>query len=98
VWAVHLGSFSFKGSGAFDMAQIVSDGLSGRVFPYEAPRGKGARLAVASGRVEGLPDVQLVVPGKLVTAWQASLLRQAAAAAAGAGAAAAGEDVVQREQ
>jgi hypothetical protein len=105
VWAANLGNFSFKGSGTFDMVQIVSDGLSGRVFPYEAPRGKGARLAVTSGRVEGLPDVQLVVPGKLMAAWQAAMLRHAAAAAAGsaagtAAAAAAAEElgVLQREQ
>uniref|UniRef100_A0A383WDG8 Guanylate cyclase domain-containing protein n=1 Tax=Tetradesmus obliquus TaxID=3088 RepID=A0A383WDG8_TETOB len=101
VWAVHLGSFSFKGSGTFDMVQIISDSLSGRAFPLEAPRGKGARLVAASGRVESLPEVQLTVPGKLVATWQAAIMRQAAAAAAAAGAgAAAAEDagLLQREQ
>jgi hypothetical protein len=98
VWASHLCSFSFKGSGTFDMVHIVSDGLSGRSFQYQAPRGKGARLEVAAGRVQGLPDVQLVVPGEIVAAWQAAAERHAAAAAVRV-AAGGGEElgVLQRE-
>jgi hypothetical protein len=102
VWASHLGSFSFKGSGTYDMVHIVSDGLAGRAFPYQPPRGKGARLEVATGRVEGLPDVQLVVPGALVAAWHAAAERHAAAAAAAASARSGGgveeAGLLQREQ
>jgi hypothetical protein len=81
------------------MVHIVSDGLSGRAFLYQAPRGKGARLEVASGRVEGLPDVQLVVAGEFAAAWQAAAERHAAAAAAVRSAVGACEEmgVLQRE-
>jgi hypothetical protein len=69
VTASSIGHFSFKASGAFEMVQVQQAALLGREFPREAPKGgKGTRLSVASGQVNGLCKVQLPLPARLVAA------------------------------
>jgi hypothetical protein len=75
VTASLVGTFSFKGSGVFDMVQVQQDSHSGRVFQQETPKGKGMRLSFASGPVAGLPPVQLPVPAMLLAARKAFLAK-----------------------
>jgi hypothetical protein len=76
----YLGSFSFKGSGSYEMVQLQHGVLVGREFPQEAPKGKGMRLSAASGEVSGLQQVQLQIPAHVIAARDV----YAAAAAGGA--------------
>jgi hypothetical protein len=75
VSALHLGKFMFKGSGEFDMVQLLQAALFGRaeVFPDEPPGGKGERIAgqQAGGGVRDLPDVRLPVSAAVMAARQA---------------------------
>ncbi|WIA41730.1 hypothetical protein OEZ86_009073 [Tetradesmus obliquus] len=75
VSALHLGKFMFKGSGEFDMVQLLQAALLGRaeVFPEEPPGGKGERMAGgnAVGGVRDLPDVRLPVSSAVMAARQA---------------------------
>ncbi|WIA21437.1 hypothetical protein OEZ85_000648 [Tetradesmus obliquus] len=75
VSALHLGKFMFKGSGEFDMVQLLQAALLGRaeVFPEEPPGGKGERMAGgnALGGVRDLPDVRLPVSSAVMAARQA---------------------------
>jgi hypothetical protein len=67
VFALHLGAFRFKGSGEYEMVQLLHGALAGRVFPAEPPRGKGERLGgAAGGAVRDLPAVHLRLPAALV--------------------------------
>jgi hypothetical protein len=69
VTASCVGRFSFKGSGAFEMVQLQQAALLGRQFPQEVPKGgKGTRLSVASGQIDGLCKVQLPLPARLIAA------------------------------
>lgn len=81
VTAAHVGSYSFKGSGVFDMVQLQHPVLKRRPFTHEPPRGKGMKLTEASGPVSDLPQVQLLIPVRLLTARQAYAARVAEAAA-----------------
>lgn len=71
VTASHLGSFTFKGSGVFEMVNLQHAELLSRQFVQELPKGKGMRLSVASGPVTDLPHVQLHIPARLLAARQA---------------------------
>jgi hypothetical protein len=76
VSALHLGKFVFKGSGEFDMVQLLQAALFGRaeVFPADPPPGgKGERMAgqQAVGGVRDLPDVRLPVSAAVMAARQA---------------------------
>lgn len=75
VTASLVGTFSFKGSGVFEMVQVQQGQHSGRVFQQETPKGKGMRLSFASGPVSGLPPVQLPVPAMLLAARKAFLTK-----------------------
>lgn len=75
VSAWYLGTFTFKGAGAYEMVHILPASLAGRSFPEEPPRGKGSRLAALSGPVDGLPQVQLQLPRQLVEARQIARLQ-----------------------
>jgi hypothetical protein len=67
VFALHLGAFRFKGSGEYEMVQLLHGALAGRVFPAEPPRGKGERLGgAAGGAVRDLPAVHLRLPVALL--------------------------------
>jgi hypothetical protein len=75
VSALHLGKFVFKGSGEFDMVQLLQAALFGRaeVFPADPPGGKGERVAGphAVGGVRDLPDVRLPASAAVMAARQA---------------------------
>lgn len=71
VTASFVGHFSFKGSGAFEMVQLQQAALLGREFSQEAPKGKGMRLSVVSGQVDGLCHVQVPLPARVVAAREA---------------------------
>jgi hypothetical protein len=73
----HLGTFSFKGSGVYDMVSILPGSLVGRQFPEEAPKGKGHRVMVAEGPVAGIEPVTFSLPPRLVAARLAFKARQA---------------------
>jgi len=77
VTASSIGTFSFKGSGVYDMVQLQHSVLLGRQFPHAAPKGKGMRLAVASGPAAGLPQVQLQVPARVLLGREAYSMRAA---------------------
>jgi hypothetical protein len=72
----HLGTFSFKGSGVYDMVQLLPAALVGRQFPEEAPKGKGYRVMVAEGPVAGIQPVMFCIPPRLAAARQAFLARR----------------------
>lgn len=61
--ALHLGKFQFKGSNPVDMVSVVQAQLEQRhvLLPRGEPKGKGRRIAEASGvadsAVTPLPDV-----------------------------------------
>jgi len=71
VCASYLGTFSFKGSGVYDMVQILPYSLVGRQFPEEAPKGKGYRVMPAEGPVAGLEPVAFSIPPRLLAAREA---------------------------
>lgn len=77
VTASFIGTFSFKGSGVYDMVQLQHTVLLGRQFPQAAPKGKGMRLAVASGPATGLPQVQLQIPARVLAGREAYSMRAA---------------------
>jgi hypothetical protein len=77
VSVTHLGTFSFKGSGVYDMVSILPGSLVGRQFPEEAPKGKGHRVMVAEGPVAGIEPVTFSLPPRLVAARLAFKARQA---------------------
>jgi hypothetical protein len=68
VTALYLGNFSFKGSGSYEMVQLLHGVLVGREFAQEAPKGKGMRLSVGYGEVPVLPQVQLQIPARVIAA------------------------------
>jgi LDH2 family malate/lactate/ureidoglycolate dehydrogenase len=68
VTALYLGNFSFKGSGSYEMVQLLHGVLVGREFSQEAPKGKGMRLSVGYGEVPVLPQVQLQIPARVIAA------------------------------
>jgi hypothetical protein len=69
VFALHLGQFRFKGSGEYEMVQLLHGALAGRTFPAEPPRGKGERLGgIVGGAVRDLPAVHLRLPAELLAA------------------------------
>lgn len=71
VFATHLGCFSFKGSGQSDMVSVLHSSIATRSFPSEPPKGKGERLSLRSGPVDGLGAVWLKVPASLLAARRA---------------------------
>lgn len=71
VCASYLGTFSFKGSGVYDMVQILPYSLVGRQFPEETPKGKGYRVIPAEGPVAGLEPVAFSIPPRLLAAREA---------------------------
>lgn len=68
VTASHLGTYSFKGSGVYEMVQLQHTALLGRRLSEEAPRGKGTRLTVAAGPVQGLHEALLQIPARVLAA------------------------------
>jgi len=55
VSALHLGKFRFKGSGEFQMVNVLDSSLEGREFAADPPRGKGERVdQLLIGPCEGL--------------------------------------------
>jgi hypothetical protein len=74
VRAMHLGTFAFKGSGEFQMVQVLHASLGKRRFPGDPPKGKGQRLVATSGEVDGLEDVSLQMPQCLLAARRMFLL------------------------
>jgi hypothetical protein len=74
VHAMHLGTFTFKGSGEFCMVHMLHASLLKRQFPREPPKGKGQRLVTELGKVEGLEEVSLQIPQCLLAARRAFLL------------------------
>jgi hypothetical protein len=72
----HIGTFSFKGSGVYDMVNILPAALVGRSFPEEAPKGKGYRVMVAEGPVAGVEPVLFCLPPRVAAARQAFLARK----------------------
>jgi hypothetical protein len=69
MFALHLGQFRFKGSGEYEMVQLLHGALAGRTFPAEPPRGKGERLGgIVGGAVRDLPAVHLRLPAELLAA------------------------------
>lgn len=62
VHARHVGTFNFKGSGEFAMAEVLHASILRRTFPAEPPKGKGQRLVNTTGPVKGLQAVQLQIP------------------------------------
>jgi hypothetical protein len=81
VTVTHLGTFSFKGSGVYDMVNILPAALVGRSFPEEAPKGKGYRVMVAEGPVAGVEPVLFCLPPRVAAARQAFLARKRKATA-----------------
>lgn len=68
----HLGRFSFKGSGEYDMVQLLHTALADRTFPVEPPRGKGQRTtAVDPNLVAGMGGTRLRIPAAMAAARQA---------------------------
>lgn len=76
VCVTHLGTFSFKGSGVYDMVVLLPAALVGRQFPEDAPKGKGYRVMVAEGPVAGIEPVMFCIPPRLAAARQAFLARR----------------------
>lgn len=76
VTVTHLGTFSFKGSGVYDMVNLLPAALVGRSFPEEAPKGKGYRVMVAEGPVAGVEPVLFCLPPRVAAARQAFLVRK----------------------
>ena len=83
VSVTHLGTFSFKGSGVYDMVSILPAALVGRHFPEDAPKGKGYRVMMSEGPVAGIDPVLFGIPPRLVAARQAFLALDAKAGAEG---------------
>eukprot|EP00879_Flechtneria_rotunda_P013105 GHRR01013688.1.p1 GENE.GHRR01013688.1~~GHRR01013688.1.p1 ORF type:complete len:421 (+),score=166.22 GHRR01013688.1:1285-2547(+) len=74
VTAYHLGTFSFKGSGTYEMGHALHASLAAHTFPCDPPKGKGERVVVFSGPVQGLhAAVLLQVPARLAAARKAFL-------------------------
>jgi hypothetical protein len=69
MFALHLGQFRFKGSGEYEMVQLLHGALAGRTFPAEPPRGKGEWLGgMVGGAVRDLPAVHLRLPAEPLAA------------------------------
>lgn len=68
--ARHIGFFAFKGSGQSHMASVLHDSIAQRTYPDEPPKGKGERLGVRVGTVDGLDKVQFRAPAPLLAARQ----------------------------
>jgi hypothetical protein len=68
VTASHMGTYSFKGSGVYEMVQLQHKALLGRRFSEEPPRGKGTKMTVAAGPVQGLHEALLHIPARVLAA------------------------------
>ncbi len=76
--AMHLGTFRFKGSGDVEMAAVSLEHLSGRQFPAEPPKGKGARVAERAGKADEATCALPTVARPFRKQWEAGMRAEAA--------------------